>query len=271
MMSLLTRAGFAVIFLTAALSAQSPTPPVFDVVSIHVVPPNAPPVVREIGFSPVLPGGQYVDSRTPLEFMIDFAYNVQAANRLLGLPSWTHNVSFSVSAKAGPEFHASSAADNEEQVRLMMRAMLADRFHLQLHSETRQEKVLNLEAVKSGLRIKETDPPDPPAKEGPVLGYGGRGGGGRLMGARSTMEGMARSLTLLTGQPVFDTTGSKAYYDFDVKWTGDEQAPYSQFGSPEFVGPLISNLQSQFGLRLTPATAPIEYRVVDRVEMPTEN
>lgn len=270
MMRSLMPAGFAVIFLVAAVRAQSPAP-VFDVVSIHVLPPNAPSITRDIGFTPVLAGGQYVDSRDPLEVLIDFAYSVRAANRLLGLPSWAHNVSFAVSAKASPDFHASSAADNEEQVRLMMRAMLADRFHLQLHTETRQEKVLNLEVMKGGLKIKETDPPEPPAKEGPVFGYGGRGGGGRLIGSKSTMAGMARALIVLTGQPVFDTTGSKAYYDFDVKWPGDDQAPYSQFGSPEFVGPLISNLQSQFGLRLTAATAPIEYWVVDRVEMPTEN
>jgi uncharacterized protein (TIGR03435 family) len=50
----------------------------------------------------------------------------------------------------------------------MMRAMLVDRFHLQLHTETRKAPVYNLELAKGGLRTKEVDAPVPPAKEGPV-------------------------------------------------------------------------------------------------------
>ena len=74
------RIGFAAFFLAAVLSAQQPAAPRFDVVSIRAVPPNAPTVMRDFEFTPVLPGGQYVDSRAWLPLMIAFAYDMVGYN-----------------------------------------------------------------------------------------------------------------------------------------------------------------------------------------------
>ena len=69
-------------------------------------------------------------------------------------------------------------------------------------------------------------------------------------------------------------TGLKGYYDFDVQWSApktlDGQRPAPQFGA-EGAGLLISTLQELFGLRLTNATGPVEYWVVDHVEPPADN
>jgi uncharacterized protein (TIGR03435 family) len=96
-----------------------------------------------------------------------------------------------------------------------------------------------------------------------------------MIANKSTMERLAVSLDLLAGKPVIDETGLSGYYDFDVTWKGPElpdgQAPERQFGGPELVGLLISNLQSQFGLKLTSATGPVEYWVIDHIDPPTEN
>jgi hypothetical protein len=70
----------------AAQPAAQPPEPAFEVVSIRTVPANAPPLYRDINFSSILPGGQYVDTRTSLLFMISFAYRV-GQNRLVGLPN----------------------------------------------------------------------------------------------------------------------------------------------------------------------------------------
>jgi uncharacterized protein (TIGR03435 family) len=256
----------AALFFAAALVAQ----PSFEVVSIRVVPPNTPPTMREQDFTPVLPGGQYIDSRASLFFMIAFAYNVKnAAVQMTGLPKWAVDASFAVTAKAGPDFPKLPPTENNEQVRLMLRTMLADRFHLQLHIENRQQRILKFEVAKGGIRIEEADPPVPPAKEGNVIVVGANDGGGRMIGNKSTMAGLSRALTLVMNQPVVDETGLKGFYDFDVKWSGDGQP--AGFGSAEFVGPLISNLQSRLGLRVTKTTGPVEYWVVDHVELPTEN
>lgn len=115
----------------------------------------------------------------------------------------------------------------------------------------------------------------PPAKEGNVGAATQANGGGHIVGSKSTMSGMARALALLVKRPVIDQTGLTGYYDFDVRWNGldapDGQLHYTEFGSAEFVGLLVSTLQSQFGLRLVSTTGPVEYWVVDHVEPPTEN
>jgi uncharacterized protein (TIGR03435 family) len=268
----MNRAGFAALFLTAALAAQQQQPK-FDVVSIHAVPPNTPPTMRDQDFTPILPGGQYVDSRTGLRSMIGFAYDVKSYLQLVGLPNWANNQSYAVAAKPTQGFPALPPQENREQVRLMLRAMLEDRFHLQLHRETRKESIYNLEAAKGGFKIKEADPPVPPAREG-YVNAAWSDGSIRMIADKSTMTGLASTLTLILQTPVADQTGLKGYYTFDVKWTAPEtpgaRPSATQFGA-EGIALLFSNLQDQFGLHLTKTTGPVDYWVVDHVEQPTDD
>ena len=270
------RLGFAGFFMTTVLSAQQPATqatPTFDVVSIHVVPPDAPMIMRSQDFTSILPGGQYVDSRTLLLFMIAFAYDVKnPSSQLVGLPNWAKSQSYAVSAKPAENFPALSPAENQEQVRLMMRAMLAERFQLRLHTETRQERVFNLNIAKGGLKIRNVDPPVPPAKAGNV-GAAMDNRGGRIIGNKSTMAGLAIALTVFLKKPVVDQTGSKDYYDFNAQWSTtdapDEQG--SEGLSTVGLGLLISAVQNQFGLHLTNTPGAVKYWVVDHIEPPTSN
>jgi uncharacterized protein (TIGR03435 family) len=229
--------------------------------------------MRDQDFTPILPGGQYIDSRTYLHSMIGFAYNVKNWNQLVGLPNWAENQAYAVGAKPAEGFPQLPPSENQERVRLMMRAMLTDRFHLQVHAETRQESVFNLQVARGGIKIKEVDPPVPPAKEGHVgAAMGDRGG--RMIGNKSTMAGLANALTIFIERPVVDQTGLKGYYDFDVRWSAPETAggqPASTGFGTEGTALLISNLQDQFGLRLTRTVGPVEYWVIDHVEPPTDN
>lgn len=263
----------AVTTTVTAQQATAPVAPKFEVVSIRQVPANAPPLIRETTFTAVLPGGQFVDPRIPLGVMIAFAYDVRDYKRLVGLPKWADEQAYAVAAKPGDGFPLLPPAENVRQVRLMMQAMLADRCHLRLHTESRQERVLKLQVTKSGFKIKPVDPPVPPAKSSPVVGAIGNDSG-RMIGNKSTMEGMARALGVFLKQHVIDDTGLEGYYDFDVKWS-DPGAPGSSphgggFGA-EAEALLMSALQDRFGLRLVPAMGSVTYWVVDRVERPTEN
>ena len=263
----------AALLLAAIAVGQKPTEQSFEVVSIRAVPQNAAPMMRSQDFTPILPGGKYIDSQTTLLFMIAFAYDVKnPSQQLVGLPNWTNSASYSVSAKPGEDFSTVGQRENQEQVRLMMRKMLADRFHLRLHTETRQERVYGLEVAKGGMRVKEVAAPIPPAKEGYVnAAMGDRAG--RMIGNKSTMTGMVMALAVFLKQPVVDQTGLKGYYDFDVRWSAEE-APQGQSSGglgTEGLGLLISNLQSQFGLQLRNTTGAVTYWVVDNVEPPTEN
>lgn len=266
---------FLCLFLPA-LAAQQPNPPAdpkFEVVAIGLVPTNAAPLHRSQEFTPILPGGRYVDSRTNLLFLISFAYNVKnPSKQLVGLPKWANETSFSVSAQPAADLPLLTPAENVAQVRLMMRAMLADRFHLRLHTETRTEKILGLRVAKGGMKIPEVEPPVPPAKEGFVNAAMGDSGG-RMIGKKATMQGLARALTLFLKQATIDQTGLPGYYDFDIRWSAPPRLdPPSPGGlGSEGIGLLISTLRSQFGLQLEPGTGPVEYWVVDHVAMPTEN
>ncbi|HEY2014026.1 MAG TPA: TIGR03435 family protein, partial [Bryobacteraceae bacterium] len=112
-----------------------------------------------------------------------------------------------------------------------------------------------------------------PEKEGLVNAAMGDSGG-RIIGRKSTMAGMARMLVIFLKRPVIDRTGLAGYYDFDVKWSAppsaDGQPPAAGFGAAGS-GMLISTLQDQFGLRLVNSKGPVKYWVTDHVEPPTEN
>jgi uncharacterized protein (TIGR03435 family) len=265
--------GIAFLLLSAAAAQQPASAPRFEVVSIKTVPPNTPPTMREMSFTPVLPGGQYSDVRATLFSMVAFAYNVQdPSTQLFGLPKWAESESYAVMAKPAEGFPVLSPADNREQVRQMLRAMLEDRFHLQLHTEMRDERVYQLEIAKGGLRIKETDAPEPTAQAGPVEAAMGNGSG-RIIGKKATADGIARCLTVFLKRPVVDRTGLKGYYDFDVRWKAPETAdgpPAPGLGA-EGIALLISNLESLLGLHLGNIVAPVQFWVVDRADPPSAN
>lgn len=264
------RAACGGVLLAAALAAQTPK---FEVVSIRVVPPNTPPTMRTVDFTAVQPGGRYVDSRTGLFSMIAFAFQVKdASNRLLGLPKWARETSYAVAAKAGDGSAAPSPAENLRQVRLMLRAMLADRFHLQIHSETREETIYRVEVAKGGFKLQEVGAPVPPEKEG-FVGLAMSNVDGRLIGKKSTVAGLIRAIAPHIKTPLVDASGLNGYYDFDIKWSVPEPPGYTSSASfgAEGMALLASTLQERFGLRLVKATGPVEYWVVDHVEPPTGN
>jgi uncharacterized protein (TIGR03435 family) len=228
--------------------------------------------MREVGFSPILPGGQFVDERISLNFLISFAYNVSHPDiELLGLPDWAKRESYSIAAKPAAGSSALPPAENREQVRLMVRSMLEDRFSLRIHNETRQGGVFYLEVAKGGLLVKEVEPPVPPAQGSPVgAAMGDRSG--RMIGRKSTMGSLASALTVFLKRPVLDHTGLGGYYDFDIKWSSPDAPASSDSGfGAEGIGLLISALHGQLGLRLTSATGPVSYWIVDHVEPPTPN
>lgn len=256
------------LLLAAALAAQQS--PVFDVVSIHPVPANAPVVMRTPEFSPIQPGG-YEDSRASLFSMIAFAHGVtNPSQQLEGLPGWAQTQSYSVAARSAGNSQTLSPAENRERVQAMMRAMLADRFRLRLHTETRQEPIFNLAVAGRGIRLTEVPAPAGDEKEG-RLDAAWSDSRIRMIARKITMASFARTLQLLLKRPVADQTGLKGYYDIDVQWLSPEaDASRSTFGETG-MSLLISNLQDQFGLRLISARAPVAFWVVDSVERPSEN
>jgi uncharacterized protein (TIGR03435 family) len=217
------------------------------------------------------PGGTFRDPGTTLRVLIDMAYDVDDGNlKIVGLPDWAEATAYAINATAGPDYPANlSKAQNEHNVKAMVRSMLADRFKLGLHQEKRETQVLMLEARKS----KDLKPSPKPTTAGP-LGWSVDDSRIRLRGEQVTIAQLARSLSLSMQKRVVDNTGLKGYYSFDESWDaprrGGEPPPVFGLGS-EGQAQLLSILEQNLGLLVRPKKVKVDFWVVDHVEMPSEN
>jgi uncharacterized protein (TIGR03435 family) len=151
--------------------------------------------------------------------------------------------------------------------------LLADRFKLALHRDTKELPIYSLTAGKDGAKVHEVKP-----------GGNSRTGGGRghLVGQKISMSQFADLLTQIApreiDRPVIDRTGLKGVFDIALDWTPENQRPQGSEaegrgaieGAP---GPNIFRaLQQQLGLRLEPQKGSVEILVIDHAEkVPTEN
>jgi uncharacterized protein (TIGR03435 family) len=260
--------------------------PVYEVASIK---PNksAGNMVR-LMFSP---DGLSVTNGT-LQMLINAAYGVEN-NQISGAPNWVNSEKYDIEAKMD-----SSTADqlrklgeDERMVerQRMLQALLADRFKLTLHRETKELPTYALVVAKNGLKLQEAKPGDtyPNGIKGPD-GHAGAGmmfmGKEGLTAQGMPIAGLVRHLSRQLGRTVVDKTGLTGKYDFTLKWTPDErQAPMfkgtegSQPGTdsappPESTGPSIfTAIQEQLGLKLEAQKGTVEVLVIDHVERPSEN
>jgi uncharacterized protein (TIGR03435 family) len=194
------------------------------------------------------PGGKFAALTAPLKSLVCFAYQLRE-HQVAGGPGWFETEPFDVTAKA--DEHASY-----DQLRTMVQTLLADRFQLKFHRETREQPIYALVLAKNGPKFQEAK----------AAGIGvGIGGWGRLKGNGADMATFASALSGRLGRSVVDRTGLKGLYDFLLTWTPDE----AQADNP---GPsLFTAIQEQLGLKLESAKGPVEILVVDRAERPSEN
>ena len=235
-------------------------------------------------------GGLLSGTNVPLISYIYFAYKLTGSQLQLLLPtvpSWVITDKFDLQA------HADGNPSND-QLRLVLQSVLADRFRLATHYETRQLPVFALVLAKPGttgaqLNLHVDNPPcssAPPADDGrsafPETVAGGLPGDcGRIealpssrlrVGARKIPIGLlAATLPQMHNldRPVVDQTGLAGNYDFAFEWTArrvDRANPRGEKPSPEFV----RDLNDQLGLRLEPQTGSSEVFVIDRVEKPVD-
>ena len=141
--------------------AQEAARPAFDVASIKPGDPNE----RRVAFV-MQPGGRVVATNVTLKLLMGFAYDVRD-HQITGGPNWLDSARFSIEARAPEsEVGADGLPRDDSRFRLMVQSLLADRFHLAVHRETKDESIYNLEIAKGGPKLKETPdagPKTPPA------------------------------------------------------------------------------------------------------------
>lgn len=224
------------------------------------------------------PNGRFVVHNLPLRFILQVVYEVPAF-RVTGGPEWVDHERWDIQAKA-------DEAVPESQLHSMMRTLLAERFKLQLRTETRGTAGFALVRARPngplGPQLRahpEPCPPASPSASPPAIDAappcGRMSGSDRLirMNARSLSD-FAAILARRVARPVVDRTGLAGLYDLDLRWTADARssAPLAQApGAPDDSVSLFTALQEQLGLRLQSERVDADFLIVERVERPTED
>lgn len=162
----------------------------------------------------VAPGGRMNMTGVTMKLLIRNAFRIQDF-QIIGGPGWTESDRWDIQTKS--EENASPAQVNE-----MLQTLLADRFQLKFHKETRELPVYELSVAKSGSKLQDTRPDGPPVAgpRGEVLGRGAMVvGRGQLAGSGMTMAQLSTMLANTLGRTVIDKTGQTGNYDVKLTWT----------------------------------------------------
>jgi uncharacterized protein (TIGR03435 family) len=253
--------GFAVVMSGAAIGLLAQTRPVFEAADIHPSAPAMNPYTFISGG--VLRGARYDLRKATMLDLIRIAYKVEP-ELVLGGPNWLEFDRFDIAAKA-------PTSSSPETIRLMLQSLLADRFKLVLHKDTRPMPAyaLTLGPGKSKLKGAAGD-------GNPECQYQPQPAGsafGTVYACRNmTMAAFAERLHGIAGDylidPVVDSTGLEGAWDFDLKWNYRSQVV--QAGAERTT--IFGAVEKQLGLSLTLQKTPMPVLVIDRVnEKPTEN
>jgi uncharacterized protein (TIGR03435 family) len=202
--------------------------------------------------------GYIVMKNQTLQRLVAIAYGFSDEQRVLGGPKWVASDRFDIEARA-------SGPAKDPELLLMLRNLLADRFELAVHQETKNGSGYSLTTVKGGLKIH------PDESEGKQVWNSSRG---KIVAQRITMSKLAEALTRLLGTSVADNTNVQGQYTFSLEWSLDAQnSAASDRGIASMpAGPSLEDvLAQQLGLKLENKKLPIDVVVIDRAEKPTEN
>jgi uncharacterized protein (TIGR03435 family) len=174
-----------------------------------------------------------------------------------GEPAWAGTDAFGTD---GDRFDVAAKALDDttrDEMRRMLRTLLADRFHLTMHRETRRQQIYELVVDQGGHKLQ---PPRGPSDDDAEawLKVDPATMTAEALGARMTMAQLARNLGTPLGTMVIDRTGLTGAYRVNARWNASP-------GSRE----IFDAFPAQLGLRLRETTGPVDYLVVDRVEQPT--
>lgn len=242
------RAIFCLFTASGALIWAQDTRPAFEVASIKL--DNSGSGHSGTDGSP----GQIMFTNLTMERLIERAYGVKPS-QVQG-PDWMETTRFDIVAKY-PE--GSKSADHQ----VMLRTLLEDRFKLAVHREKAEKPGYALMVVKSGFKLKAVE------HEGSDTNH--QGGRIQTLSAKGTsMPTLADLLSRYLGEVVVDKTGISGAYNFDLRWTTDDEKPNETGVEP--APTIFIALQETLGLRLQGQKVPVEMIVVDHLEKtPTEN
>jgi len=188
-----------------------------------------------------------------LAICLKFAYGVQDSQ--IAGPDSLNTERYDIVARAA------APVANQGQFSLMLQSLLAERFHLTLHRESKEMSVYALVVAKNGPKFRKS------VVEGrPMLM-----GKGTLVAQWASMKMLADFLSGPMRVRVLDMTGLEGQYDFKFDLMAFARSDPVPGQEPDVADMVLSGLEPELGLKLESRKAPVEMLVVDHVEKPNEN
>jgi uncharacterized protein (TIGR03435 family) len=276
-------AALAALACCGAGAQQAADSPAFEVASVKPSPPPDPSagyVISKMDGGPGTKNPTRVEFRNyPLSGLISRAYDLSFWQ--LSAPDWMNMAQFDIDAKVPP-------GATREQYRLMLQRLLAERFGMRVHRDTKEGTLYSLTVARGGPKLHpHVEATGPEGNAGPDnsgrvrtdsggypllprgIGVGVMNGKGRFQEAGVDLARVVSVLSTQLGAPVRDSTGLTGKYDIALYWTA--RPPNAEPDAD--AGPdLVTAVQEQLGLKLERKKGPVEILVVDHAEkVPTGN
>jgi uncharacterized protein (TIGR03435 family) len=233
-----------------------PNAPAFEVASITPCQPGTPESPGEhngmVRFTS--PGGRFEARATSMKFLLEWAYDVLPSQHSAG-PGWLENDRYDIVAKA-------SGDATDDEMKLMVRTLLADRFKLKFHHESREVPVLILAPGKTAPKLF---PPQEGEKHS--LKIIPKADGDRkivsyhVVATRFSFAQLNQTFARQLERVIVNQTGLEGDYDFALDFTPDENTP-----NPLDPSLIISAMRDQLGLTLKTQKGPVDFLAIDSVE-----
>lgn len=252
-----------------AAAQPAPAEPAFDVAAIREN--HSDHTARShIVSSPS--DGHLTVMNVPMKMLLQFAFALPET-RILGGPDWLNSIKFDIEAKSDSSVDDRLRALNSDQAKLlkqkMVQALLADRFKLVCHKETRELPVYALVAAKGGPRLQ------PSKSNGSTVDSSNNRI--NIRGGDNTVSTLAAELSKRLGRVVIDKTGIAGRYDVILNWSPDDGTSVPPSGNSAIsaatdLGPSIfTAIEEQLGLRLESHKGLVQVLVIDTIEKPSAN
>ncbi|HEY5382735.1 MAG TPA: TIGR03435 family protein [Acidobacteriaceae bacterium] len=211
----------------------------------------------------------------PLKTLIANAYGIRQ-DLISGGSGWMNSMGFDIDAKVSGEDMDAYKKLTGRQRSSLLQGLLADRFKLKIHHETKILTMYDLVVAKGGIKMKAEAAvaPSAGAAKGPEAAkpHGMMMmGPGELKAQGIPIGSIASNLSYTVHYTVTDKTGLSGNFDFDLKWTPDDAGPSSGDASDEPHVSIFTAVQEQLGLKLQPTKGPVDTLVIDHAEQPSEN
>jgi uncharacterized protein (TIGR03435 family) len=261
MKRMLALIGSLVLLTTFTFGQSAETVPSFEAADVHV----SPKIFGQEAQGGFVRSGRYQFKNATMLDLVASAYGVEP-DKVVGGPSWLEFDRYDIFAKA-------SASTTNDQAKMMLRSLLADRFKLVLHNEDKPASVYALTALpKRGPQLREAAggaancqgvPQNPAPGTVPYQVVACKG---------MTMEAFAGVVRQMANayidNPVVDMTGLQGQWDFEIKWSG--RGTLAAAGKDGIT--IFDALEKQLGLKLELQKRPVASIVVDKVNRkPTDN